>query len=190
MNDGRLIFANPLTASEGEEHDDPTILGTVIHNVIDLLPWSYPASGEPAAAASSEHLAAIVKAALRGLSPSQARRVSAETAVRRVEAFVQSDLWRELTASRRWMREIDFLLPWPLDSVHGKERAIVSGQIDCLLQNAKGELENHRLQDGQRAGRRSRRPVRPFQHPVDPLRPGRPGNDGSISRFDRDRRPA
>jgi ATP-dependent helicase/nuclease subunit A len=138
INDGRLIFADPLTANEDEEHDDPTILGTVIHNVIDLLPWSYPATGGPADATSSERLAAIVKAALRGLSPSQARRVSAQTAVRRVEAFVRSNLWKELTASRRWMREIDFLLPWPLDSVHGTERAIVSGQIDCLLQNAKG----------------------------------------------------
>jgi ATP-dependent helicase/nuclease subunit A len=138
LDDGRLIFADPLKANDDEGNDDPTILGTVIHNIIDLLPWSFPANGEPAAAASSERLAAIVKAALRGLSPSQARRVSAETAVRRVEALVQSKLWKELTAARRWMREIDFLLPWPLDSAHGKERAIVSGQIDCLLQNAKG----------------------------------------------------
>jgi ATP-dependent helicase/nuclease subunit A len=140
MADGRLIFADPLTANEDEENEDPTTLGTVIHNVIDLLPWSYPASGQPAGASSLDHLTAIVNAALRGLSPSKARRVSAETAVRRVEAFVQSELWRELTASRRWMREIDFLLAWPPDAKHGKERAIVSGKIEKIIDYKTGSV--------------------------------------------------
>jgi ATP-dependent exoDNAse (exonuclease V) beta subunit len=135
--DGRLIFEDPLTA-ETEKNDDPTVLGTVVHNVIDLLPWSCQTNGQPAIAADADRIAAIVKAVLRGLSSSDARRVTAGVVLRRVEAFVHSDLWTELTSARRWMREIDFLLPWPLDSGHGAESAIVTGKIDCLLQNPKG----------------------------------------------------
>ena len=116
------------------------MLGTVVHNVIDRLPWSLDSNerrpaGEPLTAGS---IATIVNAALRGLSPSDARSVSAEAVIRRVEAFVESELWSELAGAQRWFREIDFLLPWPVDSAHGSEQAIVSGQIDCLIQTGDG----------------------------------------------------
>lgn len=136
--DGRLIFEDPLTAIESDDTSDPTVLGTMIHNVIDLLPWSCQAKGQPTDGADAQRIAAIVKASLRGLSPSEARRVSADAVLRRVAAFVKSKLWEELNNARRWIREIDFLLPWPLDSVHGAERAIVTGKIDCLFESAQG----------------------------------------------------
>jgi ATP-dependent helicase/nuclease subunit A len=136
--DGRLIFDDPLAASDRDDDADPTVLGTVIHNVIDLLPWSCPSDVQASMGPDREQIAAIVKASLRGLSPTDARRVSADTVLRRVDAFVKSKLWSELTNARRWMREIDFLLPWPLDSAHRAERAIVAGKIDCLLESAQG----------------------------------------------------
>ena len=131
--EGRLVFADPLTAADVDEDDDPTVLGTVVHNVIDLLPWSCQTNG-----ASADRIADIVKASLRGLSPSDARRVSADAVRRRVDAFVQSEVWTELSQARRWMREIDFLLPWPLEAPHGAEHAIVAGKIDCVLEDARG----------------------------------------------------
>jgi hypothetical protein len=105
--------------------------------VIDLLPWSCQTNGAENGP-SADRIADIVKASLRGLSPSDARRVSAEAVLRRVDAFVQSEVWAELSQARRWMREIDFLLPWPLEVPHGAERAIVAGKIDCLLEDARG----------------------------------------------------
>ena len=65
--------------------------------------------------------------------------MSADAVVRRVETFLQSDLWSELAAARRWFREIDFLLPWPVNSRFGDERAIIRGQIDCLIQTDRGD---------------------------------------------------
>jgi ATP-dependent helicase/nuclease subunit A len=137
MAEGRLIFADPLTASEVDENEDPTVLGTVVHHVIDLLPWSCQTNGA-ANGPSADRIADIVKASLRGLLPSDARRVSADAVLRRVDAFVQSQVWAELSQARRWMREVDFLLPWPLEAPHGAERAIVAGKIDCLLEDAQG----------------------------------------------------
>jgi ATP-dependent helicase/nuclease subunit A len=135
----RPAVAEPLDADDLRGRDDPTVLGTVIHNVIDRLPWSLDSNGRRTA---EDHdagsIAAIVNAALRGLSPSDARSVSAEAVIRRVEAFVESELWTELAGAQRWFREIDFLLSWPVDSAHGSEQAIVSGQIDCLVQTGGG----------------------------------------------------
>ena len=79
-----------------------------------------------------------MNAALRGLPPSDARNISVDVAVRRVQAFVESDLWSELAGAQRLFREIDFLLPWPLPSAFETEQAIISGQIDCLVQTAQG----------------------------------------------------
>jgi ATP-dependent helicase/nuclease subunit A len=124
---------------ELSDSEDPTVLGTVVHRVIDRLPWSLgPNGSQPSRSHDSATIAAIVSAALRGISASEAKSVSAETVIRRTEAFVKSGLWAELSAAKRWFREIDFLFPWPTASAHGTEKAIVSGQIDCLVQTAEG----------------------------------------------------
>jgi ATP-dependent helicase/nuclease subunit A len=139
------VLTDPLDADDLRGRDDPTVLGTVVHSVIDRLPWSLGAAkpqttkrNRTAAGRDAEPIKAIVHAALRGLSPSDARKVSAEAVIQRVEAFVASELWTELTGAKRWFREIDFLLPWPVDSAHESEQAIISGQLDCLVQTADG----------------------------------------------------
>ena len=135
--EGRLIFADPLTASEVDENEDPTVLGTVVHNVIDLLPWSCQTNGAANGASARSHRGhREAPRCARALAERPSRRVSAEAVLRRVDAFVQSEVWAELSQARRWMREIDFLLPWPLEAPHGAERAIVAGKIDCLLEDA------------------------------------------------------
>jgi ATP-dependent helicase/nuclease subunit A len=141
------VLVDPLDANDLRGRDDPTVLGTVVHSVIDRLPWSLTKAkprttkrkrSDADAGADTEPIAAIVHAALRGLSPSDKRKVSAEPVIQRVEAFVGSELWKELTGAQRWFREIDFLLPWPVDSAHESEQAIISGQLDCLVQTAAG----------------------------------------------------
>jgi ATP-dependent helicase/nuclease subunit A len=133
------VPAEPLDADDLRDSGDPTVLGTVVHNVVDRLPWSLNSNERRTAGTHDAcSIATIVNAALRGLSPSDARSVSAEEVIRRVEAFVESKLWSELSGAQRWFREIDFLLPWPVDSAHGSEQAIVSGKIDCLVQTGDG----------------------------------------------------
>jgi ATP-dependent exoDNAse (exonuclease V) beta subunit len=139
------VLVDPFDADDLRDGDDPTVLGTVVHSVIDRLPWSLGGAKpratkrkQTAAGRDAGPIAAIVHSALRGLAPSDARKVSAEAVIQRVEAFVASELWKELTEAKRWFREIDFLLPWPVDSAHGSEQAIVSGQLDCLVQTADG----------------------------------------------------
>jgi ATP-dependent exoDNAse (exonuclease V) beta subunit len=139
------VLTDPLDADDLRGRDDPTVLGTVVHSVVDRLPWSLGAArpqttkrNRTAAGRDAEPIKAIVHAALRGLSPSDARKVSAEAVIQRVEAFVASELWTELIGAKRWFREIDFLLPWPVDSAHEGEQAIISGQLDCLVQTADG----------------------------------------------------
>ena len=155
------ISADPLDEEELRDSDDPTVLGTLVHSVIDRLPWSVRdegrrSSGRPDAAA----ITGIVNAALRGLSATDAGNISVEAVVRRVQAFVESDLWSELAGAQRWFREIDFLLcRGPLSSACGDEQAIISGQIDCLVQTGDERLEDHRLQNGPHSRRRSGRPV-------------------------------
>ena len=132
-------FVDPLDEEERRDRDDPTLLGTLVHNVIDRLPWTLrKKGGSPSERPDAAEIAGIVNAALRGLPPSDSRNISAEAAVRRVQAFVESDLWSELAGAQRWFREIDFLLPWPLSSAFETEQAIISGQIDCLVQTAQG----------------------------------------------------
>lgn len=133
------VLADPLDESDRHATDDPTVMGTIIHNVIDRLPWSLAANNERAAKGRrADSIADIVQSALRDLSPSDARAISADAVCRRVGAFVESDLWAELAGAKRWFREMDFLVPWPIDAVHGEERAIISGQIDCLVESAEG----------------------------------------------------
>ncbi len=133
------VFVDPLDEEERRDRDDPTVLGTLVHNVIDRLPWTLRKKGDsPSERPDAAEIAGIVNAALRGLPPSDARNISAEVALRRVQAFVESDLWSELAGAQRWFREIEFLLPWPLSSAFESEQAIISGQIDCLVQTAQG----------------------------------------------------
>jgi ATP-dependent helicase/nuclease subunit A len=136
--DGATL-ALPGEPADPSNRDDPTVLGTVVHSVIDRLGWLLdPKAGRPDGASAAESITAVVKDALRGLSPSDGSRVSPETVTRRVEALVASDLWRELAAAQRWFHEIDFLLPWPKDAPEASRQAIISGQIDCLVQTAQG----------------------------------------------------
>jgi len=139
-SESKWSFASePFDEDDLPDSDDPTVLGSVLHSVIDRLPWSLgPSSDRPTAGFDSSTIANIVSAALRGMSSSDAKSVSVDTVIRRTEAFVKSQLWAELAGAKRWFREIDFLLPWPSVAAHGTEKAIISGQIDCLVQTADG----------------------------------------------------
>jgi len=107
--------------------DDATLVGTVVHGVIERLEGR-----------SAEQIDALVNAAVRGLSPLDSQRISAESVRRRVQSFIDSDLPVELSQSGRCFREIDFLLTWPVDATVGNERATISGKLDCLLQTQDG----------------------------------------------------
>jgi ATP-dependent helicase/nuclease subunit A len=101
--------------------ENATVMGTVVHKVLEHLDGH-----------NADRLNAIVTSVLKGLPATEARDLDRVLVQRRVENFLQSAAWKELTAAAKCFREIDFLLPWPADARDPNEAIIISGKLDCL----------------------------------------------------------
>jgi ATP-dependent helicase/nuclease subunit A len=122
-----------------------TLLGSLVHRVIERLPRD--------ASLSRDTIAADVESVLKSDTGRHVAAVDAASLIRRVQALVESDLWGEMRSADRCFREIDFLLGWPIEKAPKDQTAIIAGALDCLLLLPSGEwkiidYKTGRLPDG------------------------------------------
>ena len=103
------------------------MLGTVIHHVLERLDVRRPQSWP-------DLLTAALASA--GLAPTE-ETAAATAAQEMLKRFVDSPILASLAGAKTLLREVDFLLRWPLDS-DTETRAVLSGQIDVLLEQSDG----------------------------------------------------
>jgi len=104
--------------------EDATELGTLVHRVIEHLDEQ-----------TAGRIDSLIGVVLKGFSANPSNPPNAENVRSRIQAFVDSSVWTEMTAAKRNFREIDFLLQWPPDP-EASELAVVTGKLDCLLHGA------------------------------------------------------
>lgn len=113
------------TANASDEPIDPLGFGTLVHAVMERMDFAVP-----------NNIAEWCKA----LSPLHLRRnweAAAAESEELVTRFLASDRCGQLAASPQVEREIEFLMPWPLDG-HGDPDALLQGYIDCLYADPQG----------------------------------------------------
>ncbi|MEZ6045626.1 MAG: PD-(D/E)XK nuclease family protein [Planctomycetaceae bacterium] len=69
-----------------------------------------------------------------------------------LESFLNSGLLTEWQNATELYRELDFLLPWPLESTNsGEDQILISGQIDALYRTADGKWRMWDFKTGARS---------------------------------------
>ena len=133
---GAVIEASATTPTGGAAADrrddghaiDAAVLGTLVHDVLERVDLQHPAE-----------YPALLDRALR-VSDEAANPALRTAAAARIDAFVGSTAFGVMAEAACCHREFDFLLRWPLAAESG-EAIVISGQIDCLVQTAKGRWQ-------------------------------------------------
>jgi len=128
MMSGEWRVASGESASQEEDTSgiDVLGLGTLVHAVLERINFTQP---EPDLAGLCQFLA-----------PEHVEndpQTTAAAATEMVERFLASPRAAELAQAKQVLREVEFLLPWPMDSKTDASRYL-HGYIDCLYQNAAG----------------------------------------------------
>ncbi|QDT65009.1 UvrD-helicase domain-containing protein [Calycomorphotria hydatis] len=105
------------TLDEDVSRDDPRLLGTAVHQVLELVPLADLCDATKVWSSILERIA-------------DEHDVSVNALQRAVEAIGNSDLPQQLQQARQVHREVDFALSWPV----AETTYTLSGQIDGLYQ--------------------------------------------------------
>ena len=102
-------------------------LGNLVHAVLERIDFKQPPTDLASLCEflAPQHIEKSVQA-------------TTDEAIRLVENFLQTDRAAQLAAARDVRREVEFLLPWPLDQ-QPYEGRYLQGYIDCLYQNTAGD---------------------------------------------------
>jgi ATP-dependent helicase/nuclease subunit A len=104
--------------------DQATELGTLMHQVLEGVDFRDPESWRRPWEMACRRMADVV-------SPK-----TGETVRRLLEEFAGSTLWDELAECRNVLREMEFVLRWPIGDVTGN--ALIQGRIDLVAQRSDG----------------------------------------------------
>ncbi|NOZ38957.1 MAG: UvrD-helicase domain-containing protein, partial [Planctomycetes bacterium] len=127
---GTLEIASrePRVASKDKSNDvEARALGTLVHAVLERINFAQPPTD----------LADLCEF----LAPQHTESTTQTTtneATRLVEIFLQSPRAATLSTAPQIHREVEFLLPWPLDKKSHQGRYL-QGYIDCLYQDTSGD---------------------------------------------------
>jgi ATP-dependent helicase/nuclease subunit A len=116
--------------AEAPRGEAATLLGSLVHRVIERLPRD--------ANITSDMLAAGVQAVLKSQAGGNAATIDSAAMVRRVQALVESEPWSEIRSAKQCFREIEFLLGWPDGASPPERTAVIAGTLDCLLLSTGG----------------------------------------------------
>ena len=111
---------------------DALALGTLVHAVLERIDFAQPTTD---LAGLCEFLAPQHTEEQHTEDSTQA---ITEEATQLVKKFLQTDRAAQLAAARDVRREVEFLLPWPLDQ-QPYEGRYLQGYIDCLYQDTAGD---------------------------------------------------
>ena len=102
-------------------------LGTLVHAVLERIDFAQP----------TNDLASLCEFLAPQHTEGETQAIT-EEATQLVKNFLQTDRAAQLAAARDVRREVEFLLPWPLDQ-QPYEGRYLQGYIDCLYQDPTGD---------------------------------------------------
>lgn len=139
-----LITEHPVAreySGEDLEHDGPHVaadqLGTLVHHVMQRIEFDHLDQWEAVLAECVRRLALPA-----GDVPELVRQAGTM-----IQRLIASPFAGELKSAAQVHREIDFVLHWPLGTA--KPRAVLTGQIDVLLQDSHGNWQLWDYKTGQ-----------------------------------------
>jgi len=136
-----------VSTSDDTEHgfaaggrEGAAAFGTLVHGVLEHFDFGMlaaPSSGGPTA---QDEVRRLLDRLAEEASDSGKPTADVADAAKLLERFLASPRALELARSPRVLREVEFLLAWPPDSVHKPDGSGLSlrGYLDCLYQDAQG----------------------------------------------------